>query len=456
MSPTASILFSGVAGWLSGARAADNASGPADAIARQNMLQLIHLRWIAVLGQVATILAVHFSLGFRLPLATMMLVLAALVALNLFSLARLKRATPLGRYDLFLALALDALALTVQLYLSGGATNPFTTLYLLHVILGAVLLEAWATWAIVALTSFCFVMLVAFNRPIVATGLSDQTFFDLFLMGMLVGIVLDAVLLVTFVARINANLRRHDARLAELRQRAAEETHIVRIGLLASGAAHELGTPLATLSVILGDWARMAPFAAEPELRDEIGEMQRQLQRCKRIVSGILMSAGEARGEAPQQTTLHRFLDELVAQWRSTRPVTTLHYQRDGVPDLPIFSDSALQQMLGNIVDNALEAAPQAPLRFIAECADDTLTLRVLDEGPGFAPEILARFGKPYQSSKGRPGGGLGLFLSVNVARTLGGRIEARNRPFGGAEVTVTLPLAALMPPEWAPHERSH
>ncbi len=87
--------------------------------------------------------------------------------------------------------------------------------------------------------------------------------------------------------------------LAALRQRAAEEEHIVRMGLLASGAAHELGTPLATLSVILGDWLRMPAFADDAELRAEIGEMQAQLQRCKSIVSGILLSAGEARGEAP-------------------------------------------------------------------------------------------------------------------------------------------------------------
>jgi len=79
---------------------------------------------------------------------------------------------------------------------------------------------------------------------------------------------------------------------------------------------------------------------------------------------------------------------------------------------------------------------------------DDELILRVLDHGPGFAPEMLERFGKPYQSSKGKPGGGLGLFLSVNVARSLGGRIEAHNRDDRGAEVVITLPLASLLLPD--------
>jgi two-component system sensor histidine kinase RegB len=142
---------------------------------------------------------------------------------------------------------------------------------------------------------------------------------------------------------------------------------------------------------------------------------------------------------------LQAFLDGLVEEWKRTRGAE-LAYQREGL-DLPIISDTALQQMIGNILDNALEAAPGAPLRFRASWDEDTLTLLVQDRGPGFPPEMLERLGTPYQSSKGTPGRGLGLFLAVNVARTLGGRIAAHNVS-GGAEVTITLPLAALVPQE--------
>ena len=100
---------------------------------------------------------------------------------------------------------------------------------------------------------------------------------------------------------------------------------------------------------------------------------------------------------------------------------------------------------------------PTATPRLLADCDGDRLTLRVLDRGPGFSDEMLASFGRPYHSSKGRPGGGLGLFLSVNVARKLGGNVSARNRETGGAEVTIALPLAALAltagprPAPWSP-----
>jgi two-component system sensor histidine kinase RegB len=295
-------------------------------------------------------------------------------------------------------------------------------------------------WAMVLATSLAFVSLTQWYRPL-ASGVAAPS--PDYVGGLLVCFLVCASLLVIFIGRISRTLRRRDARLAELRQRAAEEEHIVRMGLLASGAAHELGTPLATLSVILGDWARMAPFAGEPELREEIEEMQRQIARCKAIVTGILSSAGETRAEAPEETTLHAFLDGVVDDWRHTRSAE-LTYLRDGL-DLPIISDTALQQMVGNILDNALEAAPGAPLRLDAQWDEDTLVLRVQDRGPGFPPEILERLGAPYQSSKGTPGRGLGLFLSVNVARTLGGHVAAHNLA-QGAEVVITLPLAALMP----------
>jgi two-component system sensor histidine kinase RegB len=417
----------------------------------RNLVQLIQMRWLAVAGQLLTILTVHFLLGVSLPLVEMLTLLAVLALFNLASWMRNRLALPVSNGELFAALLVDVAVLSGQLFFAGGVNNPFIYLYLLQVAVGSVLLKPRYIWAIVVVTSLCFVALTQWHRPLPAPGMMSPSMSTQYIGGLLICFVLNASLLVIFIGRIGRNLRQRDASLADLRQRAAEEEHIVRMGLLASGAAHELGTPLATLSVILGDWARMAPFAAEPELREEIEEMQVQLKRCKSIVSGILLSAGEARGEAPEETTLHAFLDELVEEWRTTRPVTSLHYKRDDVPDLPIISDSALKQMIGNVLDNALEAAPKSPLWLTVECDEVTLTLHVLDNGPGFAPQMLEQFGKPYQSSKGKPGGGLGLFLSVNVARTLGGRIEARNRMDGGAEVVITLPLASLMPPEWAP-----
>jgi two-component system sensor histidine kinase RegB len=228
-----------------------------------------------------------------------------------------------------------------------------------------------------------------------------------------------------------------------MRRHAVEEEHIVRMGLLASGAAHELGSPLATLSVILGDWKRMKPFAAD-DIQQDIKEMQTQLERCKNILSGILLSAGEARGISSSRTTINTFLNDLAYDWCNSRNIDTFAYENKISGDIPVVFDSALKQMICNVLDNALEASPQW-VGMEVRRDGDTLFLTVTDRGPGFVPAMLPQIGKPYQSTKGRPGSGLGLFFVVNVARKLDGAVTAKNRESGGAEVQLSLPLESIL-----------
>ena len=431
---------------VDGAGAARTSASAADVeyvAGHKNMLQLIELRWIAVIGQITTIAGAILVFDVRLPLVQMLEVLACLIAFNVASHLRWHEHRPVTNSELFLALLVDVASLTMQLYLSGGTTNPFAFLFLLQVILSAVLLEAWSTWTIVGITLLCLAGLSIFAKPLALPFDHARGISSLYVQGMLICFVLNAALLVVFISRISNTLRGKAAQLAALNQRAAEEEHIVRMGLLASGAAHELGTPLATLSVILGDWKRMREFKSNPDLLAEIDEMQTQLKRCKSIVSGILLSAGEARGESAIRTTIRDFLDDLVEDWQDSRPVRAFGYVNRIEQDLPVAFDEALKQMIDNVLDNALDASPDW-VQLEAEVENGVLVLSVLDRGPGFTPAMLVNYGKPYHSTKGRPGGGLGLFLVVNVARTLGGTVAVANRPEGGAKVTLTLPLKAI------------
>ena len=414
-----------------------------DAAGRKNLLLLIQLRWIAVGGQIATMMAVGLGIGIELPVGPMAAVLVALVGLNFASLVRLWRPTDVANSELFTALLLDVAALTLQFYLTGGATNPFTSLYLLQVTLGAVLLDARSTWIMVTLTGLCFAGLTIRYRPLDLSALPHENLFGLHIGGMLVCFLLDAALLVVFVTRINGNLRERDARLAALRQQNTEEEHIVRMGLLASGAAHELGTPLATLSVILGDWRRMPALTGDPELMDEIAAMEGEVRRCKSILTGIIVSAGGTRSESAAITTLHAFLDEIVEDWGAARHTATLEFVDALEEDVTIVSDTALKQVVTNLLDNAQEASARSIVLEVSR-DDDMLRLVVTDDGTGFPPDVLDNVGKPYQSSKGHPGSGLGLFLVVNVVRKLEGHVAAANRPGRGAVVTLLLPLAVL------------
>ncbi|MET0308971.1 MAG: ATP-binding protein [Sphingomonas sp.] len=407
------------------------------------MLQLVQLRWLAIGGQFLTILLTHYLFDIVLPMTAMLAVLAGLVLFNGLSMFWLRDGEPVNNATLLAALLIDVVCLSAQLYLSGGATNPFVSLFLLQVVLGSVLLERWSTWVVVAVTSAAFALLTVVYRPIVLPVDYPVTLFRLHVQGMWVCFALVAVLLVLFVTRINLNLRMRDAHLAEMQRQAVEEDHIVRIGLLASGAAHELGTPLSSLSVILGDWRRSPRIAGDPDLAQEVREMQAEVQRCKTIVTGILLAAGEARGEASTATSVRTFFGRVVADWQEARSFAGLHYHDGFGEDVQIASDTVLQQVVFNLLDNAAEVSPDHIAVDLGR-EGEVLTVTVTDRGAGFAPAMLASIGTPYTSTKQRRGAGLGLFLVANVMRKLGGTMTARNLPEGGAEALLRLPLEAL------------
>jgi len=417
-------------------------------VGRKNALQLIQLRWIAVVGQISTIAIVNLVFNIAIPTPAMLAILIFLIAFNIASSLRWHESLSVSSGELFFALLVDVITLTAQLYLSGGTQNPFAFLYLLQVIISAVLLNTISTWCIILITSACLAGLSVFSVPLQLPP-SANGFSSLQTLGLVICFVLNAALLTIFITRISKNLRAGEAQLAEMRQHAAEEDHIVRMGLLASGAAHELGTPLATLSVILGDWQRMPEFNRNTEVQQEMHDMQIQLNRCKSIISGILLSAGEVRSESSAKTSIHRFLNDLVDEWKTSHAIAIFIFENKIPRDFPIAFNTALKQMIWNVLDNAFEASPKW-VKFIATCEEAKLNLIVADAGPGFSDAMLTQFGKPYKSSKGRPGRGLGLFFVVNVARKLGGTVTAYNQHQpdapneSGAVVRFSLPLQAI------------
>ena len=256
--------------------AADDYALSADAAAGlKNLQQLVQqLRWIAVIGQIATLEAAHYALGLSLPYDELLISVACLVLFNVVSLLRLRLPPEVRHPEVFVALLVDVGVLTVQLYLSGGITNPFVFLYLLQVTLGAVLLRGAYIWSMVIITALCFGLLARHHLPLPLVHEPQGGFSSLYAFG----------LLVCFLLTRRAGERLHHAHPAQpARARRpprrgappppAEEEHIVRMGLLASGAAHELGTPLSTLAVILGDWIHDQRLSADPLLMEDIQEM---------------------------------------------------------------------------------------------------------------------------------------------------------------------------------------
>ncbi len=405
----------------------------------ENMRLLIQLRWIAVAGQVVAILVAYYLLGVRLPLDQMLAVAALLGAGNILLTSTLRKAWVVPG-ELLLALLLDMAALTAQLYLSGGIENPFISLYLLQIVLGAILLPAPRAWLLVAVSVAAFIFLTFHHLPLNLPPLAAGGL-DLRLLGEEIAFIMVAVLLVLFMTRISRNLRARDAYVTELRQRAAEEDSIVRMGLFASGAAHELGTPLSSLSVLIGDWQRHDAFALDPQMAEELSEARTAVERCREIVSDILDTSGLTRGEAMGSVRAADLLEGLVADWSALHLDVPLQASFPNLGQARIPAEPALRQALWSLLENAGEVSPVG-ISMSARVEREQLVVDVLDSGPGFSERQLAKLGQVGRSRKGA-GHGLGLFLAANVARRLGGALQASNRLQGGASVCLSLPLIA-------------
>jgi two-component system sensor histidine kinase RegB len=404
--------------------------GSPSAVATQNMRQLIQLRWIAVAGQLLAILVARFALGLKLPLAPMLGVVAGLALANVLFAVTLRRRVVRG--EVASALLLDMAALTALLYFSGGSDNPFISLYLVQVVLGAILLPPAAAGLLTLVACGCYAFLGIAHRPLV---LADR---DLMLLGSWLAFAMVAVLLVLFIARISRNLRARDAFAAEQAKRATEEEGIIRMGLFASGAAHELGTPLSSLSVLIADWQRM-PVFEEAGLAQELGDAGEAIGRCKAIVSNILHSAGQSRGEAMASVSARALVADIAETWAVQHPGPGFAASSERLGQARIAAEPALRQAIWSLLDNAFEAS-RGDVRLDGAIDGERVVIAVSDSGPGFEETQLRSVGQLYHSTKG-PGHGLGLFLAANVARQLGGSLEVANRDGGGAVARLILPL---------------
>ena len=403
----------------------------------ENMRQLIQLRWMAVAGQLIAILGAHYGLGVALLVAPMLGVVALLALANLLFAVTVRRSWVIEG-ELFIALLLDMAALTAQLYLSGGTANPFVWLYLVQIVLGAILLTPGLAWVLVGASTLFYAFLTVERRPLLLPRSVGDLPIDLRAVGEWISLAMVAGLLMLFITRISRNLRARDAYVADLAQRAAEEDGIVRMGLFASGAAHELGTPLSSLSVLVSDWQRDKTLSRSKAFQEDLTDAKSEIERCKAIVSNILHAAGQSRGEAMTSTKVQALLDEIARSWRSIN-ATPLTYDASQLRGATVAAEPALRQAIWSLLENAAAASPER-IELAGSVDGERVLIQVFDCGPGFPEGQLQSLGKLYQSDKGA-GRGLGLFLASNVARRLGGFIEAENRPDGGAMVQLVLPL---------------
>jgi len=412
---------------------------------RIKLYWLLKLHWGAIVGQIAAVLVLPQWLGISLPVGRMFLLIFAQAA-TITTLDAWSRQAPRVREETIAALMVfDAAAVTGMLLLAGGYANPFSMLYVVNVALAAVMLRPRWAWILGGISLFSFGSLFFFGgaggHHIALPDVDHEQLLVLHMRGMWVALALSAGFIVYIVQRVTRELQEREAELAAARSLGARREKITSLATLAAGAAHELSTPLSVIAVVTRELQRS--LASSPEAQDDLALIKQQLARCQDILQHMAAHAGENAGEPFVPVQLSAWAEAALDGLPGRARVTVLS-------DVDLSAHSvrgpakALARALRSLLKNALQASPEdAQVELAFQVVRGEVRAEVLDRGSGIPPEILARIGEPFFTTKvPGEGMGLGLFLTRALAEQLGGGLDVESDPGKGTTARLRLPAA--------------
>jgi two-component system sensor histidine kinase RegB len=403
------------------------------------LAQLTLLRW-GVLAVQVLVIVVASAGGVVLPLRALAPVLLLVAASNVIAVRRARR-PPVPRAWSGGLMAFDTLALTAILYLTGGAHNPFSVLYLVSIAMGALVLGPRWTAGLAAPARAGSAAGLGRSRPRDdLRGHDLHGAYALHLRGMWIAFGLAALLVAYFGERLARALASREAEVLRLAAESARQARLASLGTLAAGAAHELATPLATIGVAAREIERAA--AGRPGLEgaaEDAALIASELRRCRAILDEMAAQAGTAAGEAACAVAFDALARDVVARVKSPERVAVEGASEGDVLRVP---RQAVARALANLVQNAIDASPEgARVSLAARRENGHVVFVVEDRGSGMAPEVLARAGEPFFTTK-PPGAGMGLgvFLARTLAEGAGGRLRLESQPGRGTRACLEIP----------------
>ncbi len=408
-----------------------------DSAQRIGFAWLVNLRWLAAAGQLTLLAYAHFALALSLGFSVILALIAITATTNAVLHWRLRRGLQGSPALVATLLVLDTLLLTGMLYASGGASNPFSVFYLVHVALAATLLSWRWIWVLAATTTVCFgsLFLLASANP----HAHMHGDFNIHLRGMWLSYVLAAGSIGYFMTRVKRSLAQREAQTEALDALRARSEQVVALSALAAGAAHELGTPLGTIALIAKELELATHGKLDPErAREDAALLRSEVDRCRAILATMGDHSGDAQVDSAAKTSTVLIVREIMAALGSARAarLTVRGAQEHIVVRAPL---RPIVQALVNLVVNALDASSDA-VELTVEPGPGEVCFAVSDRGSGMSPETLARVGEPFFTTKAASRGfGLGLFLVRSFAERTRSRLEIISTPGAGTRVELAV-----------------
>jgi len=408
-----------------------------------NLRTLILIRWVAIAGQVSTILIVHYGLGFRLPLVPALGVVASSAFLNLVLIVLRQWAARLGARDAALYLGYDVLQLAVLLYLTGGLQNPFSILILAPVTVAATILSRRAVIALSLLAVAAISVLALRHMPLPWRN-EPLVFPPELVLGIWIALVLATVFIGGYTWSIAQGARRLRDAMAATQLALAREQRVSAVGALAAAAAHELGSPLATIAVVAKELARELP-GSSPHAEDA-ALLLSQSERCRRILAELAQQPEEDGGSPYTRLPISALVETAAAPHRHQGIRLILATAGAAAEDEPLVRRSPeIMHGLNNLIQNAVQfAAHEVSITTFWDAK--SVMVEIDDDGPGFPLHLLGRLGEPYLSTRAGVTDhmGLGIFIAQSLLERSGARLAFDNLAEGGAHVAISWNRANL------------
>lgn len=412
----------------------------------RNLVRLTIVRGISWTGFLAGVIVGVEGLGFNLNIPAVISVILVMGLINVATWWRLSWPRDVTHKEYLLHLLVDVIGLTLLFHYTGGSTNPFINYYLIPVTIAAATLPWRYAWFIAGISLLAYSLLMFFYHPVPQLSMSHESSrLNLHTLGMWLNFSLSAGLVTFFVFRMAGALRAKEQTLSRTREAALRNEQVLAVATQAAGTAHELGTPLSTMAVLLSEMRHDA--ADNLALKDDIDLLRRQVDTCKSHLQRLVEGADRKRMTAADVRDARQWLNDVVQRWLVLRPDVShqLDMSRpsacltDSSSDTPwIKVDATLDQALTNLLNNAADANPDS-IAIQLEWSRTEVVIDIRDHGPGVPLAIADQLGETFISTKSK-GMGIGLFLSHATINRLGGVVSLYNHPQGGTLTEVIMP----------------
>ena len=406
-----------------------------------SLRMLVLIRWVVVAGQAATILFVHYGLGFVLPIESALAVVATSGALNVAASWPRRSSARLGDSEASFYLAYDMLQLGMLLFLTGGLQNPFAMLMLAPVTVAATILSRRSVFWLSALTVAAISLLAALHLPLPWRGAPLQMP-DLYVLGVWTALVLSTIFIAGYTWSVAEQARRMRDAFSATQLALAREQRVSAVGGIAAAAAHQLGSPLATIAVVAKELVRDLP--PESPYAEDALLLLSQSERCRTILADLARQR-EGESGSPFERLPFSALVEAAGEPHSRPDIATTYTTAAGrdadhrrVEEPLVPRSPEIMHGLGNLIQNATQFA-RIGVDVTTSWSEETVAVDIVDDGPGFPQQVLARIGEPYISVRTGEAQhmGLGIFIAQSLLERTGARVSFANLPDGGAQVVV-------------------